>query len=66
MELLLKYEGHHVPACWLRLHGMRMGRNVWVFKLGRCGDVLRLMQQLEQESDAQVLALTLVTVVDGA
>ena len=66
MELLLKFEGHHIPVSWTRLHGMRMGRNVWVFKLGHKEDVLALMHQLAQDTDAQVLALTLVAVVDVA
>ena len=66
MELLLKFEGHHIPVSWTRLHGMRMGRNVWVFKLAHKEDVLALMHQLVQDTDAQVLALTLVAVVDVA
>lgn len=66
MELLLKFEGHHIPVSWTRLHGMRMGRNVWVFKLGHKDEVLPLMHQLAQDTDAQVLALTLVAVVDLA
>ena len=66
MELLLKYEGHHIPPSWSRLHGMRMGRNVWVFKIASKADVLPLMQQLAQEADPQVLAHTLVAVLSEA
>lgn len=66
MELLLKYEGHHIPPGWERLQGMRMGRNVWVFKLPHPDAVLALMQQLAQDVDEQVLALTLVAVVQVA
>lgn len=64
MELLLKYEGHHIPPSWGPLHGMRTGRNVWVFKVADNAAVLTLMQQLAQDVDEQVLALTLVAVVN--
>lgn len=65
MELLVKYEGQHIPAIWARLHGMRKGRNVWVFKLAQRDALYRLMAQLEAETDAQVLAATLVAVQDA-
>lgn len=64
MELLLKYEGHHIPPSWAQLNGMRMGRNVWVFKAADNAGVLALMHQLAQDVDEQVLALTLVAVVN--
>ena len=63
MELLLKYEGHHIPRVWARLHGMRMGRNVWVFRLPHPDALQGVMDQLAQETEAEVLALTLVAVV---
>ena len=66
MELLLRYEGHHIPPAWERLQGVRMGCNVWVFKLPHPDAVLALMQQLAQNVDEQVLALTLVAVVQVA
>ena len=66
MELLLKYEGHHIPAIWEQLQGVRMGRNVWVFKLASKDDLLPLMQQLAIEADEQVLSLILVAVVQVA
>ena len=66
MELLLKYEGHHIPASWVRLNGMRMGRNVWVFKLADKTQLLPLMQQLAQDVDEQVLSMTLVAEVQMA
>jgi diguanylate cyclase (GGDEF)-like protein len=66
MELLLKYEGHHIPGSWGVLHGMRMGRNVWVFKLPDKSALLTLMQQLAEGVDEQVLAVTLVAVVNVA
>src|SRR5690606_10090914 len=62
--LLVKYEGQHPPAIWARLHGMRKGRNVWVFKLAQRDALYRLMAQLEAETDVQVLAATLVAVQD--
>ena len=46
MELLLKYEGHHIPRVWARLHGMRMGRNVWVFRLPHPDALQGVMDQL--------------------
>ena len=64
MELLLKYEGHHIPQSWLQLQGIRMGRNVWVFKLANRDGVLPLMQQLAEGVDEQALALTLVAVME--
>lgn len=64
MELLLKYEGHPVPASWVRLQGLRMGRHVWVFKLAGNDAVLALMEQLAADADPHVLALTWVAVVD--
>lgn len=64
MELLLKYDGHHPPLHWAQHSGQRWGHNVWVFQLDRPEALLALMQQLAQDADAQVLALTLVAVVD--
>lgn len=66
MQLLLKYEGHHIPISWARLNGMRMGRNVWIFHVRRKDEILPLMQQLALQVDEQVLSSTLVTVVDMA
>ena len=63
MELLLKYEGHHIPESWTRLGGMRMGRHVWLFQLVPSTALLPLMVQLHADSDAQTLALTLVALV---
>ena len=66
MQLLLKYEGQHIPVSWIRLNGMRMGRNVWVFELEQKGDVLPLMKALAQDTDEQVLAQTWVAVVSAS
>ena len=66
MQLLLKYEGHHTPASWVRCKGLRTGRNVWVFNVGHHGDVLGLMQALAQDTEEQVLAQTWVAVVHAA
>ena len=66
MELLLKYEGHHIPPAWQRLQGTRMGRNVWTFKLAHKNEMLPLMAALEVDTEPEVLALTLVAVVEVA
>lgn len=64
MELLLKYEGHHIPLSWAQLGGTRMGRHVWVFRLSQPEDLHGLMGQLEESTDPQLLAHTLVAVLE--